>query len=526
MDILIILVTVIFTRKYLKTFFLIVIFTASSLFAQDTTRSQAFKTNQLFKPSIFKAKYPSYSLLAGYILVTEANRGDPFAQHELGIRYLMGKGFQADTVKSIYWIRRAIDQNLPSAKYNYAILLYNGIGVPWNPFEAYLNFKSAAESGLPEALLAYGLLLTDNLTINRNFGEAYKQFKKAAKAGYEPAKEVLNQLKKSGFIPPLEPLNGEDKTQQQIIDESPKLFSSDWDLDYFNFEENKDEDEQTKITQLLNNKSSDLKKFLGIEESENIKTDSDTSGIGILKFAAENGSPEALYVIAKCYENGIILEKDLIFSAEYFLSAFRLGSYKAGENLYKLMQSEDFNKILKEKVLKGESSAMYVWAGITAIGYNNQLSNSQALDFLNRAADNKHLPSLIELGLCYSSGSIVKKDFSKAIEYWNKAAEFGSREAEIRIAFANIADSINQKNIKDNIHALHRSADEGSVLAQTFLGYCYEKGLGVTENKAIAARYYRHAAQRGNQTAANSLKRLYDEIRPLDEEFQIYNDEE
>lgn len=190
------------------------------------------------------------------------------------------------------------------------------------------------------------------------------------------------------------------------------------------------------------------------------------------------------------------------------------------------MQSEDFSKILKEKVVKGESSAMYVWAGITAIGYNNQISNSQALDFLNRAASNKHLPSLIELGLCYSSGSIVNKDFLKAIEYWNKAAEFGSREAEIRIAFANVADSINQKNIKDNINALHSSADEGSVLAQTFLGYCYEKGLGVTENRGIAARYYRHAAQRGNQTAANSLKRLYDEIRPLDEEFQIYNDEE
>ncbi|MEW6195258.1 MAG: tetratricopeptide repeat protein [Bacteroidota bacterium] len=509
----------------MKKFLIFLLFISSITTGQDTTRSQAFKNNQFIRPSIFKAKYPSYSLLAGYILVTEANRGDPFAQHELGIRYLIGKGFQADTVKAVYWLRRAVDQNLPSAKYNYGILLYNGIGVPWNPFEAYANFKSAASTGLSEALLAYGLLLTDNLTINRNYGEAYKQFVKAANADYEPAKEILSQLKKSGFIPPLEPLDELENYSQQIIDESPKLVSSDWDLDYFNFDNETEEDDQKKITRLLSNKGSDLKKFLGLEESNSKIIIPDTSGIGILKFAADNGSPEALLVMAKCYENGIVLEKKIINAAVNYLSAYRLGSYKAGESLYKLMQNEDFNKLLKDEAAKGEPDAMYVWAGISAIGYNNQISNNQALDFLNKAASKKHIQSIIELGLCYSSGSIVKKDFEKAIGYWQNAAQLGSREASIRIAFAQIADTLNQENVTASIELLLTAADEGSVLAQTFLGYCYEKGLGVGENKGLAARYYRHAAQRGNEIAANSLIRLYDEIRPLEEEFQIYKGE-
>ena len=109
------------------TFFLLV---SISIFAQDSTRSEAFRDNFPRKYPLIKAKYPSYSLIAGYVLVTEANRNDPYAEHELGLRYLLANGFQADTAKAIYWIRKAVDQNLPAARFNYGIMLYNGIGVP------------------------------------------------------------------------------------------------------------------------------------------------------------------------------------------------------------------------------------------------------------------------------------------------------------------------------------------------------------------------------------------------------------
>ena len=118
----------------MRYFILFFLFVSISLFAQDSTQIQAFKDNTPRKYPVLKAKYPSYSLIAGYVLVTEANRNDPFAQHELGIRYLLGSGFPADTVKAIYWIRKAADQNLPSARFNYGIMLYNGVGVPWNPY--------------------------------------------------------------------------------------------------------------------------------------------------------------------------------------------------------------------------------------------------------------------------------------------------------------------------------------------------------------------------------------------------------
>jgi TPR repeat protein len=45
----------------------------------------------------------------------------------------------------------------------------------------------------------------------------------------------------------------------------------------------------------------------------------------------------------------------------------------------------------------------------------------------------------------------------------------------------------------------------------------------LNQDKGIAENYYRLAASRGNRAAYESLKHMYDEIRPDDQKFQIYN---
>jgi len=61
-----------------------------------------------------------------FLLERDANTGDPFAQHELGVRYLLGKGLPPDTTKSAKWLKRAADQQFTPAMYNFALLLANG----------------------------------------------------------------------------------------------------------------------------------------------------------------------------------------------------------------------------------------------------------------------------------------------------------------------------------------------------------------------------------------------------------------
>ncbi|MGK9475452.1 tetratricopeptide repeat protein [Melioribacter sp. OK-6-Me] len=501
------------------TLLLILFFSVFSIAQKDTLKSEAFRNSKPGKVSYFKAKYPSYSLLAGYILVNEANRGDPFAQHELGIRYLMGKGFEPDTVKAIYWIRKAADQNLAAAKYNYGILLYNGIGVPWNPFESFYNFKSAAELGMPEAQFALGIIYTDNLVVSRDYNKAFTYITKAANAGYEPAMELKEEFLKKGLVPSAD---SSIAVEQNQTNEPSPVINTDWDIDYLSMESDSSITEEERISNLLKKNKYELRDYLGINVSnESLK---DTSSLGLIKYAAENGSPEALLLIAASYEKGLWHTKDLIQAGIHYLTAYRLGSYKAGERLFRLIQSKDLIEVLKNKIKSDNSEAYYFLAGIRALEMTNIISIKEAIEYLNIAAGNNYIPALIELGLLYSSGVVVKKDLNRAISYWEKAQKMGSTEAEIRIAFTTLVDSSLTAYNNDALEILKKYSDEGSVLAQTYLAFCYEKGISVKEEKAAAVKLYRIAARRGNETAYNSLKRMYDELRPTDETFVIYSE--
>jgi hypothetical protein len=510
----------------LRFYVLIILLFSISISAQDTTRSEAFKDNQPHKYPLVKAKYPSYSLIAGYVLVSDANRGDPFAEHELGIRYLIGNGFPSDTVKAIYWIRKAADQNLPSARFNYGIMLYNGIGVPWNPFEAYQNFLSSAKSGLKDAQFAVGLLFTDNLVLNRDLNKAYRFFKQSADAGYTPAKDALRQLMKNGFTPSPEDSTYKTDNLEKFVKKSDTiepLMNPNWDLDLYDFDAKAKKEKTDKfVNDVLNKKPVELKKYLGLDELTPSLMPKDTTSVGLLKFAAENGSPEALLVIARAYETGTLFKKNLMLATFNYLRAFRLGSIKAGQKLFTLVQSKELFDLLKEKISSGDPDAMYAWAGISALGFENQISDQQALEFLKKAVNKNHIPSMIEMGMLYSVGKLVPRNREKAIEYWSMAKELGSKEAEVRIAVSNLTDSTYSKNTTGDFMILKNNAEQGSIFAETALGYCYEKGAGTKEDKAMAIHFYRQAAQRGNETAYNSLKRMYDEVRPNEDEFKIY----
>ena len=501
---------------------LLLIFTVS-VFAQDSTKSEAFRENFSRKYPLIKAKYPSYSLIAGYLLVSEANRNDPYAQHELGLRYLIANGFNPDTAKAIYWIRKAVDQNLPAARFNYGIMLHNGIGVPWNPFEAYQNFKFAANSGLPDAQFAVGLSYTDNLVHNRDLNKAYNYFKLAAMGKYEPAKEAIKQLLKSGFTPPTDSLSRKEILIAGIpAEESANLMAPDWDMDFYDFEKDKKNEKNADlINEVMKKKPEELKIYLGIDNLPKEKMPGDSSALGLLSFASESGSPEAILIIGRGYESGNFFKRDLVQAAFNYLRAYRLGSLKAGEHLFAMLQSKELFTRLKERISAGDSDAMYAWAGISALGFDNQISNQQALDLLKKAVDKNHIPSMIEMGLLYSTGTLVQKDKHKALEFWSMAKRIGSKEAAIRIALSNVLDP-GSKNITEDVKTLVTISDEGSVLAQTALGYCYEKGIVVKESKSRAIQLYRQASQRGNETAFNSLRRMYDELRPEDDEFKIY----
>jgi len=193
-----------------------------------------------------------------------------------------------------------------------------------------------------------------------------------------------------------------------------------------------------------------------------------------------------------------------------------------------LMEQQGFFDLLKSRVGLHDADAEFTWAALAALKLDylmaqkeGAITDKQALEFLTRAAATKHIQAIIELGLCYYSGRWVPEDRRQAIELWTEASSLGSREAKIRLAALSVRTEKNETKLHDNIGQLEEAAQKGSVLAQVALGFCYETGTGVVKKIPEAVRLYRSSAQRGSQDAYYALKRLHDQIRPPDKEFQI-----
>lgn len=451
----------------------------------------------------------------------KAAEDDAFAQHELGLRYLLGKNFIPDTAKAVFWIKKAADKKLPPAMFNLG-LMYNGqTGVAWNPFAAFNYFKSAAEAGLPEAQFVTGLFYLDNFVVNRNYQTAYKWLKAAKNSGFEKAASVIEEISKTSKINFSDTVTTDNKyfsSPAALLDTVPSINY----VDINN--ESKKIDDAEYVKSLFN---SDRKKFIeetGASAADTASLKSSKDYINLLHKTADLGSPEALLILGKLYENGINAKKDIILASEYYLRALRLGSFKASEYLLKFTRSQEYVDMVTTLAKKNNISGMYVYAGLTAMGFmNNTVDDRQAFDLLNKAAKQNHIPSLIETGLCYSSGTLVARNTEKAVEFWQKAANLGSNEASTRIA---IIKTLTQKDTSPEVfNSLLKAADNGSVIAQSALGFCYEKGLSVKQNKGTAVQYYRNAAHRGNRSAYEALQKMYDEMRPDEEIFRVIKEQ-
>ena len=474
------------------------------------SQRKTFEKKRSSPGAMIKESDVDYQLWEGFLLVRKANAGEPAAQHELGIRYLQGKGFVADTVKAVLWFMKAADQDFELASYNLGILAMNGWGMPWNPFQSYTYFKRAAAEGMQESQFVVGLVLTENLVVPQNWREAYQYVKKAANAGFEPAQKALVEFARRGISD-----STQNSERSQGDSKGKPIF-----LD-FNVDTTTRVDEQTLLNELAREAGPELKKALGVMEEKNSNPTRDTTVMALIERAAKAGSPEALAVIGRLYEKGIGLRRDVIRASAFYVRAMRLESGRAKELLWNLIQEPGYIENLEELSKGSDPAAQFVWAGIVGARFDQRLSGEQAFVLLQSAEKQRYVDAMIELGLCYQSGRWTKQDRAKAIELWRRAEAMGSQEAAVRLAALKLFGGDQSESLDPIIQFLEAEAQEGSLLAQVALAFCFETGRGVNRQKGEAARIYRNAAQRGSQSAYDALRRMHDEIRPPGKEFEI-----
>jgi len=509
---------------HLAALFIFLVLVIEYSFCQDTTKSLAFKNNRPIRRStLFYQPDLSYQIWQQFNLIREANRGNIIAQHELGIRYLLGDGVAADTVEGAFWIRKAADKELAAACYNYGILLMNGWGVNWNPKLAFNYFLKAAENGMAQSQHLVGLFYTEDLIVERNWNEAFKWIKKSADSGYEPAKESIAEFKKklphfsldttqNNSLSSLNQFTGrqDTTTKNSSLNSSLGLVFIDFDAIIDTIGEVTD---SMLLDDLLNTGDEKVVTQFGLNKERKSSLSLDSLNFSFLLETAEAGCPESLVLLGRLYEEGKYFPRNLIIAFSYYIRAIRLDSPTAKRILWNLIPiHRDFQDTLKVLISQKNPEARFVWYGLHAFGFDNSIASEDALRLLQQSASQNFLPAIIELGLCNYTGKFLIEDKNKAIEIWEIAEQLGNIEAKVRLVSSKIFDEESSEDINESIKILNDAEMKGSILAQVTLAYCYENGIGVTKNLAEASRYYRYAAQRGSQYAYKELKRLYDSI--------------
>ncbi len=466
----------------------------------------------------------------------DANAGNALAEHELGLRYILGQGMTADTVKAAYWIHKAAEQKLPGACYNYGILLNNGWGVQWNPFDAYNYFLEAAHNDMPQAEYLIGLSYIDNLIVKRNWSEAYKWIKKSANSNFKPAIATLNELRKNVSFSKIDTTLTDDQSKGtgnnlNAADNQTSLSSTSG-LVFIDFNTVSDTvsniSNRTLIEDLLHEGNNELAQSMHLTERNDTTLTFDSASIKLMIKFAESGSPEALTILGRLYELGVHFPKDLTQASVYYIRAIRLDSPRAPVLLWKMIKNKNYFTQLKKQIDQNDPRAMFAWYGLFSIGLDAQpasqlggLTEGDAVNLLKRSASLNYLPAMNELGLDLYTGKYLKEDREKAITVWQYAKNLGSYEASIRISIAKIYGYLKISDYTSAIEEIRKATKDGSVLAQATLAYCYKNGIGLDVNEPEAVKYYRFAAQRGSRFAFEELKQMYDALRPPDKVFSI-----
>jgi len=88
-----------------------------------------------------------------------ADRGDGYAQYDLGLMYLNGQGVSQNYSEAMKWFRLAADQGHAFAENSLGYMYFNGRGMPQNYVNAYIWFSLAAAQGDQDAVKNYELTL-------------------------------------------------------------------------------------------------------------------------------------------------------------------------------------------------------------------------------------------------------------------------------------------------------------------------------------------------------------------------------
>lgn len=288
----------------------------------------------------------------------------------------------------------------------------------------------------------------------------------------------------------------------------------------------------------------------GLEETKRLYLRAQFDGAfeGFKKEAAR-GSGEAMYFLGEFYGNGYgHVSQDLKKAFSWRKKGAEAGNLLAKLNISYHLPAKGGKRqqaaaLLFPEVLAvseaGDIFAQNELADMYLYGLGTKRNTETAISWLERAGHDGFWRPLNKLGEIFHYGEGVAKDEEKAMRYFSRAAALGYGDAEgnlamgfyraknpdyektralLRRAFAHgalyegeIANVLGimcvegqggKEDREEGFAWLLRAAACGSMLGMNHLAICYEQGIGTAENKEMAERWSKRAADKGQAEAA------------------------
>lgn len=164
---------------------------------------------------------------------------------------------------------------------------------------------------------------------------------------------------------------------------------------------------------------------------------------------------------------------------------------------------------LKTWAGRGDADAQFELGLRLLTGEDMKKDEKAGVEWMEKAANQKHLRAQFVMGSLYEDGTGVKKDESKAVDWYRKSAESGFAPAQFAVAMAyDLGRGIKQDTVKAN-EWLQKAADQNHPQSQTALAAKMERGVGIAKNPSKAALLYLRAAQQDHVQAMSRLANLY-----------------
>lgn len=152
-------------------------------------------------------------------------------------------------------------------------------------------------------------------------------------------------------------------------------------------------------------------------------------------------------------------------------------------------------RLFRQAAEQGSSDALVLIGQSLLHGWGVKEDEEKAVEYFRRAAAMNNSDALVILAVLDDSHAV-------AAECYRLAAELGDAEGQYGYAryllgeFGRYADTGVPPNKREAAELLWKAAEQRHLEARLVLGLCYERGLGVSENKDYARKLYAQVEER------------------------------